>query len=136
MSLIVRAIKELIDAAKNDEQPGAKEFRECDEEDVIYYHHALGRALRNGKIACQSLWEDNDLTKEFRDIGIWHADDMSWVLIIGAHRIINGRPVKLEEIRSRFHAHWRQFNIDPWTGEEINDDHSKTREVVYGSDND
>lgn len=137
MSMIVRAIKEVINAVKDDTNKGAAEFRACGEDELFCYHHTLGCALRNGNI-CDSLLGDNDLTREFKEIGIWHADDMSHVLITAAHRIINNRSVNLRELREFFHDHWQRFGIDPWTGEEVNDHNRKIKREVqtHGSDND
>lgn len=55
-------------------------------------HFSLGRFLRNN----WGLWsKESTLYKWFRDVGIWHADDMSGIIIESYRRKLNGEPLDL-----------------------------------------
>ncbi len=77
-------------------EPGMSQssFRKTAPEDAIAtYHHTFGRQLRND----WELWSHGPLYREFDSIGIFHADDMSSILLTTLHRILNHEPVKLRE---------------------------------------
>lgn len=57
------------------------------------FHHTLGRSLRNG----WNLWDESaPLHKYFLNSGIFHADDMSGIIIDSYHRYLNGKDIDLD----------------------------------------
>lgn len=130
-SLICETVRSILHANEGDEN--FKEFLSRPDKDFALYHHTTGRAMRNSL----SLWEDNELTAEFKSIGIWHADDMSATIIHAVHRIGNCRRPNIERLRDVFHTHWRRMGVDPWTGATLDDsDNKEQAEEDDSNDND
>lgn len=129
-SLIVKLVRSIIETNIGSED--FDKFVAADNRNVAAWHHTVGRSLRNSK----SLWGDNDLTAEFKSIGIWHADDMSAVLLHAVHRIMNRRPVNVKSLIEEFNAHWRMMGVDPHTGEVMQNDNSKEQSYEVASHDD
>ncbi len=69
-------------------------------------HHSLGRMLRNDWY----LWRGGKLKDYFNELGIWHADDMSGIILTSYHRHLNGDDLKLyEQVRS-YIEYWEKEN--------------------------
>lgn len=58
--------------------------------DLIKFHFTFSMGLRNS-----FLWQDNDLTRYFRSIGIEHPDIMSDILTRAYVQYLNGQKVDL-----------------------------------------
>jgi hypothetical protein len=71
------------------------------EEDVIGLHHSLGGRLRNDL----NLWNDSEIAKWFKSLGIHHADDMSTIILKSYHRNFHNKPINLEE-QVQFYKDW------------------------------
>lgn len=68
-------------------------------------HHVLGRWLRNN----WGLWkEDSDLSKHFQEIGIYHADDMSGIILTCFFRKVNGIDLNLEKQVKKYIEFWKK----------------------------
>lgn len=67
-------------------------------------HHTLGRQLRND----WGLWETkkSQLYYWFKLWGVWHADDMSSVIITSYCRRIKGQPIRLKEQVRKHSEYW------------------------------
>lgn len=73
------------------------------------FHHTTGRWIRND----WGLWNTNGpLHKEFNAIGIFHADDMSGIVLEIAHRILNGYPIDLAGQVNHYKAYWAKMGCD------------------------
>lgn len=59
-------------------------------------HFNLGMAVRNRF----GLWQDNELSRFFRDSGATHADEMSTPFIEGFARYLRGQPADMKAILS------------------------------------
>jgi hypothetical protein len=69
-------------------------FQETPEEYIpIYFHHGLGRYLRNN----WELWHGSPLAQYFHDLGVSHPDDMSSVILLSFYRKLHGKPILLEQ---------------------------------------
>ena len=81
-----------------------KEFKEMEEKDMMAStHFTLGRWLRNE----WALWDNKtELHNWFKDeLGIWHADDMSGIILTSYHRKLNGKDIALNE-QIQFYKDW------------------------------
>lgn len=76
----------------------------CQESDVARFHHNLGQTLRNH----WKLWHDSVLAKWFGTIGIYHADDMSGIILVSYWRAVNGVPIELGEQVKYYQAYWAE----------------------------
>lgn len=56
-------------------------------------HHGIGMHLRN----TWGLWSGSELKDWFLERGVWHADDMSGIIIKSFHRVLNDKPIELEK---------------------------------------
>lgn len=95
-----------------------------EDEAVVAGHHSLGRWLRNR----WGLWSESDLKSWFVARGIWHADDMSGIIMTSLHRALNGRPVDFDAQVQFFKEYWENqepnthgawISVDPTTGATI-----------------
>ena len=70
-----------------------KELRETDQEDLIFYHHSLGRAIRNqmglwaGNTALLDACAEQSTVKEMMGDHL-HPDEASMVLIVATWRTL------------------------------------------------
>jgi len=86
---------------------------ETNEEDaIIACHHGLGQWLRNNLGFWQDLnkpyEEKRPLVRWFNDIGIYHPDDMSSILVISWHRMLSNKDVKLDEQVKHYRDYWNE----------------------------
>ena len=92
------------------------EFPSLDMQNIVNWHHTLGAHLRNEWF----LWwyEDHDipswpkekpeLVKWFNDRDIYHADDMSGIILQNVQCICRGEKFDLQRMISRYKKHWKQ----------------------------
>jgi len=84
-------------------------FKEWSEEkSVAKLHHSLGRWIRNN----WGLWDENSkLSKWFKGRGIWHADDMSLIIITSYCRKTKGQPIKLQDQIQGYIKYWSELGL-------------------------
>lgn len=61
-----------------------------------------GRVMRNE----WGLWEGSDLAQWFYKREIYHADDMSGIIVDSYQKVLVDEPIDLEEQIKHYHAHW------------------------------
>lgn len=69
-------------------------------------HHGFGMWLRNN----WQLWGGSRLSKYFNNLGIFHPDDMSGIILDSYHRYLTGKEIKLEEQINFYQEYWRNAN--------------------------
>jgi hypothetical protein len=73
------------------------------EADLPSWHNDLGRWIRNN----WKLWELNsDLVNHFNLLKIWHADDMSSIILRSAHRKYHNKPIELDLQIKHYKDYW------------------------------
>jgi hypothetical protein len=77
--------------------------KETEDHVVGMSHHGLGMALRNN----WKLWEKSPLTEFFYKRKIYHADDMSGIIIRSFYRKNTGRTIDLEGQIKKIEEFWR-----------------------------
>jgi len=65
-------------------------------------HHGFGTWMRNN----WQLWGGSRLSKYFNDLGIYHPDDMSGIILDTYHRQLNNKEIKLEEQVKYYQDYW------------------------------
>jgi alkyl hydroperoxide reductase subunit AhpC len=80
------------------------EMKNNTEEDMIEYHHGLGTWIRNN----WALWAGSHLSKYFNNLGIYHPDDMSGIILKSFWRHLNSKPIKLDEQVERYKRYWKE----------------------------
>jgi hypothetical protein len=100
-------LNEAIEVLTNDENiKSAWEYTE--DEFLGFTHHGFGTGLRNG----WGLWRrESILTKWFNEKGIYHADDMSGIILTSFHRSANNIPIDLEGQIKQYREYWDK--VDP-----------------------
>jgi hypothetical protein len=82
-----------------------EKFKAMEEREAIARcHHGLGRMLRNNF----NLWNESDLKTHFKDMGLWHADDMSGVIMTSFHRHLNGKDLNVEAQVKYYKDYWEK----------------------------
>lgn len=66
-------------------------------DDMIVYHHSLGRWMRNNWV----LWGGSRLSKYFNDRGISHPEEMSSIILYHYHDWLNGKQDTWKEWEKR-----------------------------------
>lgn len=56
------------------------------------------------------LWGGSRLSKYFNDLGIYHPDDMSGIILGSYHRYLTGKKIKLEEQIKIYQDYWKKAN--------------------------
>ncbi len=73
------------------------------EDDMIRLHFGLGMWLRNN----WGLWSGSRMSEYFNDIGIYHPDDMSGIILDSFWRRTHGRPIDLWTQVHYYQRYWR-----------------------------
>ena len=110
--MIPTTIAEAIEELKN--MLDAKEIGMCmrltEKEGLNRVHHSLGRWIRN----TWGLWtKDSLLYMHLHEYGLWHADDMSDVILKAFYRELHGLPWEIEKEVERYNKHWANMNVQP-----------------------
>ena len=71
-------------------------------------HFGFGMWMRNN----WGLWGGSRLSKYFNDLGIYHPDDMSGIVLDSYHRYLTGREINLDEQIGFYTAYWK-VNEEP-----------------------
>ena len=69
-------------------------------------HMGFGMWMRNN----WQLWGGSRLSKYFNDLGIYHPDDMSGIILDSYHRYLTGKDIKLEEQIKFYQDYWKKAN--------------------------
>jgi len=67
-------------------------------------HMGLGMWMRNN----WGLWAGSRLSFYFADLGVFHPDDMSGVILRSFHRHLNGKPLKVEKQVKFYLDYWKK----------------------------
>lgn len=71
---------------------------------ILGYRFNLGLMMRNS----WGLWIGrNKLCKYFHSLGIYHADDMSTIIINSFHRILNDKPIEINKQVKFYIKYWK-----------------------------
>ncbi len=84
-----------------------KNFKSSSEEEaVITLHYGLGKWIRNN----WGLWEGNSpISKTLYSMHLWHAEDMSTLILTSYHRHINNKPLELKQQVDHFIGYWKDY---------------------------
>ena len=88
------------------ESEDVEELKNGTKEDTMMEHHFLGRHLRNN----WGLWKGSRLSKWFNEKGIYHADDMSAIILDSYWRYLNLEPIELDEQIEHYKKYWEEAN--------------------------
>jgi hypothetical protein len=69
-------------------------------------HHGFGMWMRNN----WQLWGGSRLSKYFNNMGIYHPDDMSGIILDSYHRYLTGEDIKLEDQIKFYQDYWKKAN--------------------------
>jgi hypothetical protein len=69
-------------------------------------HFGFGMWMRNN----WQLWGGSRLSKYFNDLGIYHPDDMSGIILDSYHRYLTSKDIKLEEQINFYQDYWKKAN--------------------------
>ena len=66
------------------------------------WHFSGGMAMRNN----WGLWKGSELAKYFNSLGIYHADDMSGIIMESLVRTVRGLPIDIEGQVKHYREFW------------------------------
>jgi len=73
-----------------------------------WLHMGLGMHLRN----TWRLWYESPLVEWFNAHDVWHADDMSGIIIDSYKKRLNGQPIDLESQVKHYNNYWKNKKVD------------------------
>ena len=71
-------------------------------------HLGFGMWMRNN----WQLWRGSRFTKYFNELGIYHPDDMSGIILKSYHRHLNDKKTRLEEQVKYYQEYWEKAKIN------------------------
>ncbi len=80
-----------------------EKFKNGGKEASIEQHFGLGLWMRNN----WGLWAGLRLAKYFNEIGVFHPDDMSSIILSNFQLHLNGKPLEVERQVTYFKEYWR-----------------------------
>ena len=95
-------VEEALERVVSDLEPS--EFDFIKKEGIALLHHSLGRAIRNE----WGLWDkESKLYKDFRNtLGLWHADDMSGILLEHIECFVKGSKFDMRRKAQYYKDYW------------------------------
>ena len=88
-------------------ESGKDRVKNC--QDVAEFHFTTGMAMRN----MWELWDKRSILNHyFNSIGIFHADDMSAIIMESFKRILNGEPIELDKQVKFYKDYWAKHEKD------------------------
>lgn len=78
-----------------------------DKEFTSRLHFGFGMWMRNN----WQLWGGSRLSKYFNDMGIYHPDDMSGIILGNYHKNLNSQEIKLEEEIKYYQNYWKKSKL-------------------------
>jgi hypothetical protein len=104
---IPKDLNEAIEALANHEN--IEFMLHCTEDEFLgQTHHGFGTGLRNG----WGLWSGSVLAKWFNERGIYHADDMSGIILTSSYRKASGVDIDLEGQIKNYRDFWEEHSPD------------------------
>lgn len=114
-------VKTLEDAFKWIEKldtPDIDEWLALDEDKALAYaHHGFGMMVRNEL----GLWHKGSIVPYFHGLGIYHADDMSGIILTSFHRKENGKDLDIDTQVKKYIKHWEKHDPKVNQGKYVND---------------
>lgn len=68
-------------------------------------HLGFGMWMRND----WQFWRGSRLSSYFNELGIYHPDDMSGIILTSYHRYLSGKEIKLQEQVAAYQEYWRKM---------------------------
>ena len=84
------------------------EFVRMKKDELIRFHHGLGRWIRNN----WGLWQKKELFDHMKTLGFKHPDDMSQAIIHEFWNRMNNLPSTLKEEAEEYAKFWKDKGID------------------------
>jgi len=84
-------------------------FKKISENEAVNrLHWGTGMGIRNS----WGLWKgDSRIAKYFHDLGIYHPDDMSGIILTSFHRYLNKTDIKLDEQIKFYKDYWEKAKL-------------------------
>ncbi len=103
-------LQEAIEFLINENIESIEDLKAMSESDfTTMYHNTIGRTLRNEwKLWSRSIVDKPVLVKYFNELGIYHADDMSGIILTSMHRSLRHIDIDLDKQVEEY----KQFYID------------------------
>ncbi|HLG28286.1 MAG TPA: DUF6794 domain-containing protein [Paenisporosarcina sp.] len=79
------------------------------EDDMCQYHHGIGTWIRNN----WGLWHGGPLQDYFKQMGLWHADDMSGLILQSFWCYLKGIPLDVEGQVAHYLDYWKANGVKP-----------------------
>lgn len=77
---------------------------------MIVFHHNLGQYIRNE----WGLWtEDSEIFKYFKNLGVWHPDDISGIILDSYWLHKRNLPLNLDEQVKQSKDYWKGKENEP-----------------------
>lgn len=85
-----------------------EEFKAVSEKECCAGHFGIGMWMRNN----WGLWGGSKLRDWFNKQDVWHADDMSGIIMTSYWRNLNNLPINLEEQVKYYNDYWAKSGVN------------------------
>ena len=93
------------------------------EHEIQQVKRAAPEELRDNKFFLKnkvwSLWTDTPLTDYFRDLGIYHPDDMGSIVFLTFQKYLNNEEMQLDKHIEYFQNYWQKMADDEYLRKEV-----------------
>lgn len=79
-----------------------EEFKNAKEDEILNYHHSIGGWMRDN----WGEWPGSGLTKYFAEMGIFHPDDITNIILTSFHRYLNKKDISLQQQIEYYQQYW------------------------------
>ena len=109
LHMLPQTLEECFESIKNDFADYHK-ITKHSEKEISSLHMSAGMWIRNN----YGLWnpEKTKLVEWFNENGIYHADDMSSIILKSFHRHLNNKDLNLDEQFNHYIKWWEKQGID------------------------
>lgn len=102
-----------VELKKNLPKDEFEKFKNMKEDEATAKAHlGLGMWIRNEWIRNRKGESEKPLKKYFNDMGVFHPDDMSGIILTSFHRHLNNKDIKLDEQVRYYKDYWEKLEKD------------------------
>lgn len=103
-----KTLNEAVDLLIADLTTEEVEAIKLDKITMVSLHHGMGTCIRND----WGLWQNSELRTHFLNMGLWHADDMSNIILQSFIYKVKNKPFDVNKQIKRYRTFWSDQNVN------------------------
>lgn len=86
-----------------------EEFKNANEDEIVKYNQSIGKLMQDK----WGAWPGSHLRRYFIEMGIFHPDDMTNIILTSFHRRLNNKDINLEQQIGYYRQYWQMDKTPP-----------------------